>query len=220
MVKNTPVDITIKDNTTGAYFRIPVLPQRISYTDGEKKAHTVEILNLGPIDFPYGVDLDEISWSSFFPRRYDPSYCAYENLPDPITARNLFSTWKDRSTSLQVICPVFGINKTMYLKSFPWSGEGFECDIYYQVTFRELKAVKPQQLTPGSTAQPKGKQGPASRPPLPKKPVPKTYKAKPGESPYRVDKKLGLAPGTTYSKNKAAIGPNPARIKPELEYRL
>lgn len=218
-VQKINVDITIKDNTTGAYVRIPVLPQKVQYTDGEMKVKSIDVLNLGTIDFPYGVELDEISWDSFFPSRYDASYCTHENILDPISYRNQFSTWKDQKTALQVICPAFGINKTMYLKSFPWSGEGFECDIVYQVTFRELKTKKPQQLTPSGIAPPKGKQGPAQRPPVPAIKPPPKVKVKPGESLYKKEKQLNLPTGSLYEKNKALIGPSP-RINKELELRI
>ena len=64
------VDITIKA-PDGAYVTIPVVPEEITYDDGSGTPTTVSVLNIGNIDFYNGVELDTLSFSSFFPARYD-----------------------------------------------------------------------------------------------------------------------------------------------------
>ena len=150
------VDITIKDES-GNYITIPVNPKEIVYKDGSGKYKTVDIIDVGSVDFFSGVELDTLSFSSFFPARYDPGYCRYTNLKTPIEYRNWFSDWKGCNTAtntgeaakLQVIIPAAGINKTMRLYDFQWTFKGYEGDIYYSVVFKEFKDVLPITVSAG-----------------------------------------------------------------------
>lgn len=222
MLRGIDVEITIRDNDTGQYLLIPVLPPSIQYQDGAAQANTVQILDLGDVDFPNGVALDSCSWASFFPARYDPSYCATSQLLSPEGYRNKLSGWKDNSTSLQLIIPAAGISKTMYLSTFTWDyGKGHEGDIYYQLSFVELKSIRPKKLTPQGTVPPKGKKEPADRKPAPAKPKPKTYTVKSGDSLSLIAKKLGISSWKTiYEKNKGTIGANPNLIKVGQVFKL
>lgn len=222
MIKGIEVEITIRDNKTGAYLRIPVLPSTIAYSDGDALSNSSRIINLGNIDFPNGVDLDRMGWNSFFPARYDPGYCSTPNLRQPLQYRNQFSTWKDQGTSLQVICPAAGINKTMRLRRFTWDLRGFEGDIYYSVEFSEVKTVRPKKLTPAGTAPAKGKKQPQDRPAAPAKPKPKTYTVKSGDWLTKIAKSNGIANWRRdlYEPNRGVIGPNPDLIRPGQVLKL
>lgn len=207
------VEITIRDNTTGKYLHIPVVPAEIPYTDGDALTDSVKILNLGNVNFPNGVDLDSLSLNSFFPAKYDPWLCVTSNLLTPIEYRNQFSSWKDKGISLQVIIPAAGINKTMYISNFNWTLKGHEGDIYYTLTFTELKTIKPKQLTPGGTAPPPGKKTAKDRNPAPQKTTPKTHSVRAGDTLTRIAKLYSIPDWrTVYNKNKAAIGANPAKL--------
>lgn len=138
------VDITLKAETE--YLNVPVIPRKISYDDGSAKPVTVSILQLGDVNFDNGVELDVLSWSCFFPARYDAGYCNTTNLLTPISYRNKLSGWKDNGTELQVIIPSAGINKAMKIKTFKWDFQGFEGDIYYTLTLEEHKDIKPIQV--------------------------------------------------------------------------
>jgi hypothetical protein len=217
MIKGINVSLTLKDNNTGQYLTIPVLPERIEYRDGQKQATTVNIANLGAVDFPDGVDLDTIGWASFFPARYDEGYVKTSNLRTPTTYRNILSSWKDKGTPLQVICPAAGINKRVYLKSFTWDLRGFEGDIYYSLQLKELKQIKPRKIK--STViyvPPVKKKRPAQRPPSPKKPKRKSYTVKRGDWIIKIARKLHIKDwrNDLYEKNRKTVGPNPNNIKP------
>lgn len=226
MIKGIIVDLTIRDNITGAYLRIPVVPPTIPYSDGEAISNTVKILNIGSIDIPDGVELDAMGWESFFPARYDPGYCSHSDLKTPVEYRNQFSTWKDSSTSLQIVCPAAGINKTMKLTNFAWELRGFEGDIYYVVGFKEHKTAIPKQIgvqvdgtTQAITAA--GKPTPEGRAPVAATPSPKTYTVKSGDTLTLIAKKLGIASWRTiYDNNKAVIGNNPNVIYPGQVYMI
>lgn len=216
MVTGINVDITIRDTLTGEYLRIPVLPEKVAYKDGEALADTVKILNLGNIDFLNGVELDSMGWTSFFPARYDPGYCSVTDILPPLNYRNTLSGWKDAHTVLQVICSAAGINKTMTLRAFTWELTGFEGDIDYSVEFKEHKSISPRQLTVGGAAAPVDKLTPVDRQPVPEQEKPAAYTIKAGDTLIHVAKSLGITDwyNDLYLPNKAVIGTNPGLILP------
>lgn len=217
MVKGIDVNLTIRDNTTGAYYRIPVVPPTIPYKDGDAIADTVHILNLGNVDFINGVDLDSMEWASIFPARYDASYCSFNPTMTPLEYRALFQGWKNAGTRLQVICAAAGINTEMQLRSFSSELTGFEGDVGYNVTFRQYKRLRPQKIavtTSSSGAISKNTKTPESRPPATAKGKPATYTVKAGDTLTGIAKKIPVASWKTlYDKNKAVIGANPNKLR-------
>lgn len=212
------VEITIRNNATGLYIKLPVIPERISYTDGAAQFNTVKVLNLGSVNFFDGVDLDSLTLSSFFPGRHDPGYCQVSaaELKTPETYRNWFSSLKDSGGTCQVIIPAYGISKTMQISSFEWEGFGAEGDIEYTLNFSEGKDITPQQLTPGGTAPSLGNKTQTDRSAAPAKNKANTYTVKAGDTLTTIAKKLGVANWRTglYEPNKAVIGNDPGKLKP------
>ncbi|TVX92226.1 LysM peptidoglycan-binding domain-containing protein [Paenibacillus agilis] len=212
--------IIIIDKTTGKPLGLPVRPidDSAAFTDGEKQATTVTILDVGTVDIPAGVDLDQIGWSSFFPGKHDPHICdvTAAGLKAPEIYRNRFSGWKDAGTPLQLIWPWAGLNKTVYLKTFTWKPPNAMGDIFYDVAFRELKTLAPKKISTKATRVSKSK-SPESRSAVPKKNKPKgkTYTVKSGDTLTGIAKRLGITPWRTklYEPNKKVIGPNPSKLK-------
>lgn len=129
------VNITVKDNKKSV--NIPVIPSELVVAFGDSTPKTVDIWQKGEVDFNNGKDLDGLSWSSFFPTRYDPSYCEYQNLKTPTEYRDIFNDWKNDGSVLRVICPAFGINRQMKIKTFQGSYKGADADFYYDLEFKE-----------------------------------------------------------------------------------
>lgn len=216
------VDIFLQDSLTGEYLQLPIVPEKIPWTDGDALPDTVRILNLGNIDFPNGVDLDSLTLEAFFPANYDPFLCATSNILKPLEYRNKISGWKDSGRPVQVVIPAAGINHTMYVSNFTWELAGFEGDLYYSLMFRQYKTIKPKQLTPGGTAPDPNKKTAADRTAAPKSNLPKTYTVKSGDTLIRIAKSLGIADWRTglYNKNKDVIGPDPGKIYPGQVLKL
>lgn len=225
--KNKPVSLTIRDNVTGAYLVVPVLPDRIEYQEGEKQANTVSILNLGDVDFLGGVALDTMAWSSEFPSRYDLSYVQTRDLKTPTQYRDQFRAWKDNGTPLQLVCPAAGINQRVYMQSFTWDLRGAEGDIYYSVGFKELKNVKPRKISSSLPTPPKPK---VVRPAKPKQtkakpPAARYHVVQKGEYLIKIAKKHRLKNWRSqlYNPNKKPKGPlgsNPNLIYPGQKLKL
>lgn len=211
------IDITLRDNVTGKYLRIPVIPEVITWVGGDALVTSVNILQLGTVEFPAGKDLDGVSFASFFPGRYDPSYCKYSGVIPPMDFINIIEGWKTAHTTLQLIIPAIALNKTMYVRSFPWEYKGFEGDIHYTLDVREVKVVRPVQIsTAAATLARANSKTPAARPAVVAAKKVTKYTVKSGDNLTSIAKKLGIANWRTgiYDKNKKVIGSNPNKIKP------
>jgi LysM repeat protein len=223
----TKVTLTIKDEKTGKYYVIPVLPEKIEYAEGDKQAQTVNIIDLGDVDFLSGTALDSMGWSSFFPGRYDAGYVSLASPLKPNSYKDLFKGWKDNGTPLRVISPEAGISQPVYLASFNWDLRGFEGDIYYVVNFKERRTIKPVQLTVNGT-KPTPKPAattPAKRTAVPKPPAPKYYIVVSGDYLTKIAKKYGISDwrNKLYLPNKAPNGPlgsNPSLLYPGQKLKL
>lgn len=221
MANGIKVALTIRDNSSGSYRTIPVLPEKLSYDSGAKKVETITVLDLGTVDIPTGVDLASLSWESFFPAAYDPAYCATNDIQTPLYWTDLFTAWKLLGTSLQVVCPAAGINATMYVESIPCEfGAGPDGDIDYSVKFKQLKTVAPRQLTVGVVATPVATKAASERPAAPAVATSGTYTVKKGDTLTFIAKNLGIKDwwAGLYVPNRAVIGTNPNMIYPGQVY--
>jgi nucleoid-associated protein YgaU len=215
MIPDVWFDITLRDNKTGDYLKVPVLPPTVSYQGGDSFANTVNIVNLGAVEFPNGIDLESVSWSSFFPARYDAGYvyATEAELLVPVLYVEKFNTWKKAGTILQLIIPALIINQPMRISSFTWEAKGAEIDIYYQLTLKKAIKLRPIQITTNTTSLTKTK-SPASRTAVPKK-TPTSYTVKDGDTLILIAKRLGISDWhTIYDKNRDKIGPDPDNIIP------
>lgn len=213
-MKNKKVSISIRELSTGTYYKVPVLPEEIAYSFGDATHDSVTVVDLGAVDFHSGNELDSFGWSSFFPARYDPNYCSTADLLTPLEYQKLLERWKTTGARLQLICSAAGINKTMVLYSFKPVFRGFEMDMYYQVDFKEKRTIKPVKVDLGAIMSQQKKQGAESRESAPDKTKPGTYTVKAGDTLTRIAKANGVTPWRTiYEKNKKLIGTDPGAIK-------
>ncbi len=140
----------IMDEQTGIELQLPVNPEKITFK-WSRKMETVNILNLGEIDFTTGDKLTGISFSSFFPAVYVPAYCTTANLNTPQSANAVMNAWKSRynepTPGLKdpvrlIITGAQEINMLAIVSDYESNEHGGEPgDIYYSVSFREWKEI-------------------------------------------------------------------------------
>ena len=144
------VNFFIADQQTGTNLQLPVNPEKIKMK-WDRKIETVNILNIGEIDFTTGDKLKEISFSSFFPAEYVPTYCITADIPTPSSAHSVMSAWKSRfaypikglADPIQlIITGAQDINMNCIMSSYSSDEHGGEPgDVYYSVSFREWKTI-------------------------------------------------------------------------------
>ncbi|MFZ5688682.1 MAG: LysM peptidoglycan-binding domain-containing protein [Bacillota bacterium] len=208
------MDIFLID-PAGAQLRLPVNPSEIQIRR-EKNFETVNILNIGEIDFPNGEKVKEITFSSFFPKEYDSSYCRYPDIPDPQEAMNQLTAWTMGSKPVRLLITDTPINVLVQISAHTSMFKGGEPgDIYYDLTCRTWREVKVR--TTSEQFKPVNSAGVAATPRPDLKPVPKVYVVKPGDSLYKIAKlQYGDASklSAIYEANKSTIGPDKNLIRP------
>lgn len=201
----------------GPELRLPVNPSEVNIRH-EKKYETINIINMGEVDFPQGEKVKEITFSSFFPNEYDPSYCNYSNIPNPDKAMNMLDKWTNSQEPVRLIITETNINLLVLISAHYPSFKGEDPgDIYFDLTCRTWRDVNIKRVGEDvTTLLPGHVLGTYIRPDT--KPVHTTYIVKPGDSLWKIAK-LQLKSGSYWRKiyeipeNKKTIGPDYNLIK-------
>jgi len=130
------VEIWLKGNRN---VRIPVLPPEYHVTSTQNNT-TVNVIGLGDITLKGKRGLREISFSSFFPKRYDSSYCDFRNIRSPKEYVNLIEKMK-RAGTVKLIITGTPINFRCTIESFEWGEEDGTGDIAYTLSLKEYRSV-------------------------------------------------------------------------------
>ena len=206
------MDLFLIDQEGGERFQFPVNPEEIQIRT-EKQFETVNIIQLGEIDFPNQEKVKEITFSSFFPQEYDSSYCRYPNIPDPQEAMKKLTDW---TTGRKVLRLLVGkpINVLVFLTAHTSIFKGGEPgDIYFDLTCRTYRSVTVRQLSsPAAGSQQSNR--------VDEKLVPKIYTVKPGDNLWKIAQlQYGDASKLNgiYETNKALIGKDKNLIQPGMK---
>lgn len=193
-------------------FRFPVLPSEYHVTSS-RGIETVNINALGEIGLAGGRSLKTVTFSSFFPKRYDSGYCEYSNLKSPQKCVKEVERIKNGGP-VKVIITGTPVNFKCRVESFEWSEQDGTGDIYFSITLKEhrkvsagqSKVVTLEQQTPAPEAE--APQREAAQSP------PKTYTVQRGDCLSSIARKLtGSADWRPlYEANREAIGSNPNKI--------
>lgn len=139
----------------GRKYSLPVNPEEI-----EVKHTTVDqtenVVGVGEILIPQKPGLREISWSGFFPGSpLDPYVDHYRSVRT--LAKAFEKAWKKRSKCRLIISRSSDYDTNMPCVISEWSCTdkgGEPDDLYYSVTFQEIRSYGVQQLTVVSTTGP------------------------------------------------------------------
>ncbi|KKD55452.1 MULTISPECIES: LysM peptidoglycan-binding domain-containing protein [Paenibacillus] len=197
----------------GKKFQFPVNPEEVTISR-QKGFDTTTILSYGEFDFPQGEKVKEISFSSFFPKEYNPAYCTYEDIPDPQEAMNTLNGFLLSKSPLRFIITETAVNVPVIVASHNSTFRGGEYgDVNFDLSLRtwsEMKVAK--KAGTGSKSATVNK-----KPRTDMKEKKKTYTVKSGDSLSKIAKlELGDSSqwNRIYQLNKKVIGKNPNAIKP------
>lgn len=211
-IEDTPEGLdmlfTLKDGSTT--FEFPVNPEEVSISRS-KGYETINMLEHGEFDFAIGEKVKEITFSSFFPKEHNRSFCQTTTVPDPRVAMNVLNTFLVSKKPLRFIISNTGVNVPVYLITLNTTFRGGEPgDIYFDLTLRTWRDSKVEKLGAGRASK-----SSSSRTDLKKNS--KTYTVKSGDSLSKIAKmELGSSSkwNEIYQLNKKTIGNDPNRIKP------
>lgn len=197
--------------------RLPVNPEGLSVVS-PFGFNDVTVANLGEVSIFGDRGLKEFSFSTFFPAKYNPSYCEYRSFKAPYTYVAIFEKWRDTKLPLRFVVTGTKINYLVTIRDFTYDIEkaGSPGDIYFSISLKQFKWVAVRyEATKTTTTKPK-----ATRPPSTKKTTTtttkRTYTVKKNDSLFLIAKRYygnGEKWSTIYNANKKVIGKNPNKLK-------
>lgn len=212
MAKST-IGIWLKDRHN-VYKQFPVNPEVIN-RESPFDFTPVKIASLGDIIVPGERGLKKYSFSSFFPRDYNASYCEYEDFMEPWKWVEQIEKWRDTRLNLRLIITGTPVSVPVFVESFDLEPEkaGAPGDIYYSISFVEHRPYTAKQLMTDS----KGKTttAPAKATQTDEKKS-TTHTVANGDTLYKIAKAKygdGAKWKKIYEANKGIIGKNPDVIK-------
>lgn len=204
-------------DSAGTYFQLPVNPEAIDYSN-PYGINTLTIASLGEVSIPGERGLKQISFSSFFPRDYNPSYCEYEGFMAPSEWFSHIQTWRYARKPIRLIITGTNINIEMYISEFDVQPEkaGAPGDIYYSMTFIEHRNFSAKSIKTTTTGKTVASIKVATASKVATAPKSKTYTVSVGDTLFKIAKAQygdGSKWKTIYDANKSVIGKNHDVIK-------
>lgn len=134
-------------NNGAEVLRLPVNPETIrqSISHGYEDVMTTQLGELTVI----GTErLREYSFSSFFPRDYNPSYCEYSDIPEPYAAAALIEEWIANRRPVRLTISGTRINIPVTIRSFTYEERaGHVGDLFYDIALKEYRFTELKKVT-------------------------------------------------------------------------
>jgi hypothetical protein len=202
-----------------APMRFPVLPSEYK-VQGSRGIETVNINAVGEIDLGGMRGLRTVSFSSFFPKRYNPSYCEFRGIKNPQRYVKQIEQMMNGGIAKLIITGT-AINFPCRISSFEWGEDDGTGDIRFSITLKEHRKIAITQssvVAEGASTQQATSEDTASKDATKREDTrekPKTYTVKRGDCLSSIARKLtGSADWhALYEQNKGVIGSNPNLIK-------
>ncbi|MED0670202.1 LysM peptidoglycan-binding domain-containing protein [Aneurinibacillus aneurinilyticus] len=215
-------------NNNAEWFQFSVNPPEIRVESGYNWTN-INLTQSGEYTVPSGHPLTKISFSSFFPRDYNSSYCEYDVIPKPTEFTDKISRWKETKRPVRFKVIGFGgrstgLNYAMCITRFDfWEQAGSPGDIYFTLEMQEYRFItlRPIEAAVSKATGVKTILKAASKPVRPnEKELPKTYTVKSGDTLTKIAQRMrtqghkDIDANKLYEANKKVIGKNKNLIKP------
>lgn len=132
-------------------FRFPVLPAEYEITSS-RGDETVNINAIGEVDLGGNRELKTISFSSFFPKRFDPTYCEYSGLRTSKDSVDIIEAIKE-GVPAKLTMTGTPIKCYVRITSFTWGERDGTGDIYFSITMKEHRSISTPSSSVGVDAE-------------------------------------------------------------------
>lgn len=207
------IEFWLSFNNGAERLRLPVNPESINISSPFGHAN-INIAQLGEYSIIGERGLKEFSFSSFFPRDYNPVYCEYNGFPAPWAIVETLERWRNSRHPMRLTITGTPINEAVTIRGFTYTPEkaGGPGDIYFELFFKEFRFISIQNTVKAASTDSKLR-------PAPTKISPKVYTVVKGDSLWKIAAKKdiygnGAKWQTIYNANKSVIGKNPNLIYP------
>ncbi|MFD2704627.1 LysM peptidoglycan-binding domain-containing protein [Salibacterium lacus] len=225
---NNPIEFWLSYNNSEEKLRLPVNPETIEVTS-PFGYEDVEVTRIGEYTIIGERGLREVSFSSFFPRDYNPSFCEYENFPSPRECVDTIERWRDTRRPIRLTITGAGVNLAVTLRDFPIEPEraGNPGDIYYEMSFKQYRFIsfnsvrQDEQPAPEtgtssvSTTSESDREDPRQQP--------NTYDVKSGDTLWDIANDIYGDGGRwrdIYAENEDVIGKDPDALSPGMTLEI
>lgn len=213
------IEFWLSYNNGAEKLRLPVHPESLAVSSPFSNAD-INVVQLGQFTVIGDRGLKEFSFSSFFPRDYNPTYCEYANFPTPRECLETIERWRDTRRPIRFIVTNTAVNYAVTVRDFSYEVEraGSPGDIYFSLSLSEFQFLHLRQEIDVTKKTP----ATSNRPPVINKGTSTaksaTYVVKSGDSLSKIAGRkevLGSANDwrKIYDANKKTIGANPNVLK-------
>lgn len=174
--------------------KIPVNPPEVVIAGGGNSFTDIQVVKGGERTVIGDQMFRTVSFSSFFPRDYDASYCTYKDIPSPWDAIKKINKWRRSGKPVKLLITGMGINMYATIRKFDYREKGGEPgDVYYDIEFKEYKFIKIREVIKKKARVQQKSQRPET------KAAGKTYTVQKGDCLWNIAKKC-YGSGAQYTK--------------------
>ena len=190
--------------------RLPVIEPKYNIEEIHDNKEE-SIVGFGGVNLIGKKALKTFSYNSFYPNRYDSSYCLFSNLLKPEVFVNKILAIKNGKNVCRLRIPHLKINALYSIEGFSYREEDGTGDIYYAIQMKEyrLPTVNTAEYSFEINNSDFVKE---------EKSVPKQYyTVKEGDKIVELARSFNMSTKVLYDDNASVIGSNPTALKPGIK---
>lgn len=126
---------------------LPVNPSEFIISNGGTSFTDVQVIKGGERTVIGNRQMQVVSFSSFFPKFYDSSYCTEKSIFKPWELVKKIDAWRQAGEIVKLLITEADINMYATIRKFDYREKGGEPgDIYYDIEFKEFEFIRIREI--------------------------------------------------------------------------